>query len=235
MSWQAALGASLVLLTLSACAPRTAATGDGSPALVARGHEPAWAARVDGARLTLSRPDRADEQLPVQRTPLPAGGAAFSGRSRAGALVLTVTPGLCRDRMTGMPHPLQAALQLGGERWPGCAGEPVTLLAGGSWQVTQLDGRAVPADIELSLAFLPADRVAGRSGCNRYMGGYALTGEGLQFRQLAGTLMACAGPAGEIERPFLAALAEVSRFDLSEQGELLLLAQEKVLLRARRP
>lgn len=235
-AWAGLLGG-LLLGGLSACAgwPLQTSSGNAEGTLEARGNEPFWRATVSGRQLILARPGQADEQLRVHSQGGPGGQRSFHGRSRAGELVLAVSPGLCRDSMTGMPYPLQASLGLGTERWPGCAGEPVTLLAGDSWQITHLGGRAVPAEIELSLAFLPEARVAGRSGCNRYMGGYSLSGEGLQFERLAGTLMACMGPAGEIERPFLEAMSQVSRFDLSEQGELLLLAQEKILMRARRP
>ncbi|MFX1762623.1 META domain-containing protein [Paraburkholderia sp. A1RI-2L] len=54
-------------------------------------------------------------------------------------------------------------------------------------------------------------RASGFSGCNRYMGSYSLKNGLLSFGQLAGTRMACIGTGGEIEGPYLDALAHIQR------------------------
>ena len=44
---------------------------------------------------------------------------------------------------------------------------------------------------------------SGFSGCNRYMGSYALKDGKLSFGPLGGTRMACATPGGQIEGAYL--------------------------------
>jgi heat shock protein HslJ len=96
------------------------------------------------------------------------------------------------------------------------------LLDDTSWDLTswkQADGtlRAVPgadsgAPITLALSTAGGQRRAsGFSGCNRYMGTYGLKDGKLGFGPLAGTRMACATPGGQIEGPYLDALAHIDR------------------------
>ena len=96
------------------------------------------------------------------------------------------------------------------------------LLDDTSWDLTswkQADGtlRAVPgadsgAPITLALSTAGGQRRAsGFSGCNRYMGTYGLKDGKLGLGLLAGTRMACATPGGQIEGPYLDALAHIER------------------------
>jgi heat shock protein HslJ len=52
---------------------------------------------------------------------------------------------------------------------------------------------------------------SGFSGCNRFMGTYALKDGKLSFGPLAGTRMACTSPGGNIEGAFLDALTRIER------------------------
>jgi heat shock protein HslJ len=65
-------------------------------------------------------------------------------------------------------------------------------------------GLEPPPEAEFSLQF-EGDRLAGRSGCNRYMGTWQLVDGHLQIGQLASTMMWCDGLM-EAERAFLEAL-----------------------------
>ncbi|WP_434109078.1 META domain-containing protein [Paraburkholderia caffeinilytica] len=96
------------------------------------------------------------------------------------------------------------------------------LLDNTNWVLTgwkQADGtaRAVPsadqgAPITLVLSTATGQRHAsGFSGCNRYMGSYALKDGKLSFGTLGGTRMACATPGGQIEAPYLDALGHIER------------------------
>ncbi|KAH0428793.1 META domain-containing protein [Paraburkholderia fungorum] len=96
------------------------------------------------------------------------------------------------------------------------------LLDDTSWVLTgwkQADGtaRALPsadqgAPITLVLSTAKGLRHAsGFSGCNRYMGSYALKDGKLSFGTLGGTRMACATPGGQIEGPYLNALQHIER------------------------
>lgn len=96
------------------------------------------------------------------------------------------------------------------------------LLDNTSWVLTawkQADGtaRAIPsadqgAPVTLVLSTATGQRHAsGFSGCNRYMGSYALKDGKLSFGTLGGTRMACATPGGQIEGPYLNALEHIER------------------------
>lgn len=69
---------------------------------------------------------------------------------------------------------------------------------------------ARPVTLDLSTAS-GQRRASGFSGCNRYMGSYTLKDGLISFGQLAGTRMACIGAGGEIEGPYLDALAHIQR------------------------
>ena len=94
------------------------------------------------------------------------------------------------------------------------------LLDDTSWHLTswkQADGtnRAIPsgdsgAPITLTLSTATGQRHAsGFSGCNRYMGTYALKDGKLSFDTLGGTRMACATAGGQIEGDYLDALGHI--------------------------
>ncbi|CAG4886853.1 hypothetical protein R54767_00296 [Paraburkholderia gardini] len=70
-------------------------------------------------------------------------------------------------------------------------------------------------------------RASGFSGCNRYMGTYALKDGKLSFGPLAGTRMACATPGGQIEGAYLDALAHIDRTGVQMRApqELQLIAE----------
>jgi heat shock protein HslJ len=87
-------------------------------------------------------------------------------------------------------------------------------LEGVEWVLVSLgEGEDTPAEPELTLVF-DGERVAGHSGCNRYMGGVTV-GDGnneLEFGPLAGTMMACPPDLMDLERKYLKALAGARRF-----------------------
>jgi heat shock protein HslJ len=126
------------------------------------------------------------------------------------------------------PWLLTMTLQLSG-----CGGEPRSLLEGPEWQVESI--RDVPVeDVEATLAFLPEGRVAGSGGCNRFMGGYELTGETLSFGPLATTQMACPEPQMDVEQRMLDTLSGVTLFAIANDGALVLLEADRPVLVARR-
>jgi heat shock protein HslJ len=98
----------------------------------------------------------------------------------------------------------------------------VQLLDDTSWVLSawkQADGtaRAIPSagqggPITLTLSTAKGQRHAsGFSGCNRFMGTYALKDGKLSFGPLAGTRMACMSPGGNLEGAFLDALTRIER------------------------
>jgi len=109
------------------------------------------------------------------------------------------------------------------------------VLSGPDWQVVALAGGPLPDGVQPSIAFSEGARVAGQSGCNRYMGGYQQDGYGLTFSQLAGTRMACPPPQMETEQRMFDALEATRAFALTPGGALELLgADGTLILRATR-
>ncbi|MGH6791527.1 MAG: META domain-containing protein [Methyloceanibacter sp.] len=77
-------------------------------------------------------------------------------------------------------------------------------------------------------------RVYGNGSCNRYFGGYELTGEGLAFSQLGSTKMACEQPLMDQEFIFLQILGAVSRFEFDTEGKLVLHSDDGTLVASRK-
>ncbi|WP_297770628.1 META domain-containing protein [uncultured Roseovarius sp.] len=150
---------------------------------------------------------------------------------------LTIREGICRDDATGMPHPDAATLRLGERELRGCGGSPEDLLTGPVWQVRAIGEPELIEPDRLSLNFIAPGRVAGSTGCNRLVGDYTLTGEGLQFGAMGSTMMACPEPLMEQERRMIDALEQVVRFDIAEDGALLLIGgpDNRVMIEVARP
>lgn len=200
--------------------------------VTARGNEPGWRLDLsqDGLRLT------------TEMGLLQEAGALPPAFLRAdaitylvpGGMVATLLPGPCADTMTGMPYPLTAAVDVldpPGPSLTGCAGDPLDLLQG-DWTVLEAGGTEVPADHGVTLE-IRGDRVAGRGGCNRYTGGLSLTGEGMAVGPVASTRMACAPDRMATEDEFLRALQRVDRFDLRDDGLLVLISGDRPAIVAR--
>lgn len=194
--------------------------------LVARGNEPGWVLTLGADGMALSAEDGTRLTVPLPSAVSVAEGLRFDG----GAMVVTLGDGVCRDSMTGMPYPHPVTVDSGGRRLQGCGGDPAALLAG-TWRLLSAGGESLPDGAAITF---DGDRVAGRAACNRFSGGFALTGEGLAFKALATTRMACAGGLMQAEAAILGAFGKVDRFDISDQGTLLLIAGDHVLVEAAR-
>ncbi|MFB9148640.1 META domain-containing protein [Roseovarius ramblicola] len=202
----------------------------------ARGNEPGWHVALAGdtaevvadyGEITREAPRPAPEAVP--------GGFRFD-LSEAGARLL-VEERMCHDNMSGMPYPDTAQLVLDGRVLRGCGGDPVDLLTGAAWRITALGDAALIEPERLSINFLDGGRVAGSGGCNRIVGGFSLSGEGLHFGPMASTMMACPETLMEQERRMLDSLEQVVAFDVDTRGRLILLAEDRrtVLIEAVRP
>lgn len=150
---------------------------------------------------------------------------------------LTLKERLCRDNATGMPHPHSATLRLDDRSLRGCGGDPVSLLTGVAWQIEEVESKKVIDSTNVSIEFGDDGRVSGSTGCNRFMGGYDLTGEGLTLGQMGATMIACPDPLMTQERSVLDALEQVRRFDIDDTGALFLIGgpENSAMLTAHRP
>jgi len=198
----------------------------------ARGNEPGWVLTLSDSGVIY------DGDMGARRLegPLPPSQPTGSGArfDVSPDFSFTLDQALCRDTMTGMPHPVTVSLTDGGRALNGCGGLPGDLLAG-HWRVTEVERAAVAEGIEVDMTFDPASgRVFGGSGCNRYNGGFTLTGEGLTFGAAAGTMMACPDDQMTVEQAFLRGLTTVSRFDIGPDGTLVLLSGDTPVIRAQR-
>lgn len=214
---------------LPECMPMVA---DSLLPLRARGNEPGWTldvTRTGFVYLGDMGERRVEGALPAG---VPEGNAVRFVVSPD--LAFTVERALCRDDMSGMPFPVSVTVSDGERQLRGCGGEPADLLEGG-WRVETVADAPMPAGAEASLDFdVASGRVSGKGGCNRYTGGFTLTGEGLSFGPAASTMMACPEDLMSLEQAFHKALKAVDRFDFATDGALELLAGDAVVIRARR-
>jgi heat shock protein HslJ/uncharacterized lipoprotein YbaY len=187
----------------------------------AHGNEPFWTLTLADGRATYAPLDGAGSEDALPEPDLLPDGFRFALPS---GLVVTVTEAIHRDTMTGMPYPFTVTLARDKTTLTGGGGDPRALLEGPEWRAVSIGGESLPAEAEVTLLFLPGDRIAGKSACNRYMGGYTLWGEGFGFSELGGTMMACPDARMALERRWLDTLATVSRFDIAEDGALVLYA-----------
>lgn len=206
-----------------------------APGYRARGNEPGWLAIVDGNNFTLdARYGELKVSGPVPDVAPDAEGARTWGPAIEGIRVtLSARRGPCRDSMSGMVYPDHVVLTLDDDTLSGCGGEPRDLLVGDTWRIEAIDGQATLAESAIDIAFDDGGRAGGAGSCNRYSAGYTLSGEGLNFGPVTSTLMACDQPLMDQEQRLHDALARVGRFDIGDDGALLLLAgDDKVAVRA---
>lgn len=202
----------------------------------ARGNEPGWHISFTAQTAEIVT-DYGATTREVPRPDVQAVPGAYEFDMPDANARLRIEDRLCRDNMTGMPYPDTAYLTLDERLFRGCGGDPADLLTGSAWRITALGDAALIEPERLSLNFLDAGRVAGSGGCNRIVGGFSLTGEGLQFGPMASTMMACPDPLMDQERRMIDALEQVVAFDVGADGRLHLLGEDHktVLIEAARP
>jgi heat shock protein HslJ len=236
---------SLVLLTvlgpllgLAACAQtdpeRGPAVDDTRQSFRARGNEPGWRLDIEGDRMAFVAQDG---RRFATATPAPQRTDAFTryaARADDTDLTVTIVNRRCKDTMSGMPHPNAVEVGYGDRKLTGCGGDPAALLQGRKWVVEDIGGKGVVDGSRATLDFGADGRLAGRGSCNSYFAKYTLTGEGLTVSQAGGTMMACAPALMSQEGLFLDVLRNVRRFDLTEDGALVLRTDDGRTITARR-
>jgi heat shock protein HslJ len=242
----------VVVLFLASCAPSESPSLDAPSCpvtqeagctasllpLEGRGQEPAWQIEVSVDSIVLV------QDLGTRRTSVPVDaqrtGALrtdLTGKTHDASIEVAILRALCRDTMSGMPHPYSLEVTLDQTTTlSGCAGDPSALLRPGSeWEVIRIGESedTVEPRPTVQVDFLEG-RVSGNASCNRYHAGIELTGEGLYLTStLASTRMACAEPTGSQEERFLSLIQSLQGFDITREG-LLLLTEDGALLLAPR-
>jgi heat shock protein HslJ len=190
--------------------------------LVARGNEPGWVLTLAHEGVVFSGQDGTRLEMPLPQATVEAGSTLFDNGD---GFLVRVTDSLCRDSMTGMPHPyavtltnraIEPAADLSG-----CGGDPLSLLAG-KWNLVDLPGVTLPDGVRPTLEIV-GDVMSGAAGCNRFTGGVALSGEGLSLMPGGMTMMACEEPLMQLEAAYIGRLGRVGQFDIDEAGRLVLM------------
>lgn len=92
----------------------------------------------------------------------------------------------------------------------------------GEWQVTELNGEAVPEGVGMTLEFSLFGTVSGLAACNRFNGGWEVQDGELIFGAAAMTRMACEPDLMEFEQRFALALERIEGFSRDDAGRLVL-------------
>lgn len=202
----------------------------------ALGNEPGWALHIFGPRLRFTRDDgrlRTDGLAPEPARD--AGGAlSYRAATELGTLHARITPKLCSDTMSGMPFPDSVRVEIAGQVFDGCGGDPAALLQGAEWVVEEIGNAGIVDRSRVTLQFGADGQLSGRASCNRYTGSYRLTGEALHIGPTASTRMACPPALMNQEQRFLDALASVQRHAFGTDGALQLFGPAGRVLLARR-
>ncbi len=214
--------------------------------LQARGQTAGWVldATVDGIRLTRAGADPATPAPPPEQAPRPAeirrlpDGAV---RIASGGVALTVRLQACRVPGVMLPYPMRATLSdpaTGPDGAAGCAGDPLRALEGAEWTLTHLLGAQLPrGDADDGVPFtlqVTAGRVAGRTGCNRYLGRATARDARLQLRELGTTRLGCPTALANLEHRFLDALEAATGIAIQGDGRMALYAGATAVLQATR-
>lgn len=194
----------------------------------ATGNEPFWHVRVENEELLLNRPyDSGEpERVALEIAVANRHGREFSGELDGQELSLKVARQLCEDNMSGAQFPAQVRLELNGEVFQGCGGDPDRLFRGAEWVVEDLAGTDIIDRSRMTVEFFDENRLAGMASCNRYGGQYERTAEGMSFDYMFATKMACAPALMDQEQRFLELMSDVKRATIGRRGELVLTTSE---------
>lgn len=173
----------------------------------ALGTEPFWSVTIGGGRMIYE--DAQGRRVSVA-TPRPLYPRYDGRHYRTRRLFIDIHARRpCSDGMSDRRYADTVHIIVDGRRLEGCGGAilPPETLAGSSWRIESINGRAVPRNDDRYRIEFEASRLNGRAGCNRFSGDYRVGRDGLRAGPLMMTRMACPGPAMVHER----AVAEILR------------------------
>jgi heat shock protein HslJ len=211
-----------VLLALAA----VPAMANGSSPFRAQGNEPFWSLIMSDGVITFQPMD--GDVVTVKPASRQEGDAEIH---EAPELTLTITGKICTDNMSGMPFPKTVTVAHGGKTLNGCGGDPASLLQR-DWLITGVNGKPVIAGSAPSVKFGDGGKISGKASCNRFFGGYALTGEGLTAGPLGSTRKLCEDALMKQEFAVMRILEGLAGFAMAGDGKLTLRAKDGASLTA---
>lgn len=128
--------------------------------------------------------------------------------------------------------PLLALAALGA--CAGTKGPDASVLQGPEWVIEDIDNRGIIDNSRVTLQFDPEGRSGGKGSCNTYGAGYKVAGDKITFEQPFSTMMACAEALMNQERAYLDLLPQITRFDIADDGALILSTADGRTITARR-
>jgi heat shock protein HslJ len=88
-------------------------------------------------------------------------------------------------------------------------------LTGSLWRPSFISASKLPAGIDMQLEFKPDGKVIGSGGCNRFFGGYTVSGNHIKIGPIASTRKGCPGLI-TVEAAFFATLEAANSFEQRE-------------------
>ena len=205
------------------------------PELTARGNEPGWLLTIAAGQMTLKWNYGENEAVVPRPGPTVSGGTrSYVSVTEEHDLRIDAAARVCRDSMSGMPYPNEVTVTLDGETLTGCGGSPASLLQGAEWVVEDIAGKGIVDRSRATLNFGEDGTVSGRASCNTYGATWTLSGESLTVSRGRATLMACSPALDNQEREFLRVLESANRFDITDDGTLMIHAASGETITARR-
>ena len=192
-----------------------------SGAYTARGQEPGWSLTITDQTVALST--AAGERFEAAN---PNHGYApstlYDLMLNGKPVRIAIEPQICRDTMSGMPHPDRVTITGMNGALLGCGGSPRALLGTEQWSITEIGSSPVLAGTPPTIAFFDDSAVAGNASCNWFRGTFKLTGESLRLEKFSRTLMGCATDVLRQEDAVIERLRALQSFDIRDDGALIL-------------
>ena len=88
-------------------------------------------------------------------------------------------------------------------------------LAGSEWRPSFMSRAELPAGVKIEVEFGPDGRITGSGGCNRFFGGYTVSGNHIKIGPLASTRKGCPGLI-KLETTFFATLQAADSFEQTD-------------------
>jgi heat shock protein HslJ len=88
-------------------------------------------------------------------------------------------------------------------------------LAGSEWRPSFMSAMDLPHGVVMQVEFQPDGRITGTGGCNRFFGGYRLSGAHIRIGPLASTRKGCPGLI-KLEASFFATLQAAASFEQTD-------------------